>query len=51
MKRNTLILIGILALLILVTFLVLQRPGERSVSADGGGNLVSYDSAAIDKSK
>jgi hypothetical protein len=49
MKRSTLILIGILALLIIATFVVLQRPGERSVSSDQGGTLVSYDSAAVDK--
>ncbi len=49
MKRNTLILAGVLALLILAVFIVLQRPGERSVSADGSEVLVSYDSAAVDK--
>ena len=49
MKRNTLILAGVLVVLILAVFFVLQRPGERSVSADGGELLVSYDSAAVDK--
>jgi hypothetical protein len=49
MKRNTWILVGILALLIIAVFFVLQRPGEQSVSSDGGEMLVSYDSAAIDK--
>jgi len=49
MKRNTLILVGILAILIIAVVLVLQRPGERSVSADGSELLVSYDSAAVDK--
>jgi len=49
MKRNTVILVGILALLIVAVFLVLQRPGERSVSADSSEVLVSYDSAAVEK--
>jgi hypothetical protein len=49
MKRNTLILVGILLLLIVAVFFVLQRPGERSISADGTEMLVSYDSAAVDK--
>jgi hypothetical protein len=49
MKRSTLILAGILALLTLAAFLVLQRPGEQSISAGDGEMLVSYDSAAVDK--
>jgi len=49
MKRNTLILVGILILLIIAAYFVLQRPGERSISADGTEMLVSYDSAAVDK--
>jgi hypothetical protein len=49
MKRSTLILIGVLALLIIATFVVLQRPGELSVSGNQEGTLVSYDSAAVDK--
>lgn len=49
MKRNTFVLAGILVLCIIAAALVLQRPGERSVSADGVESLVSYDSAAIDK--
>jgi hypothetical protein len=49
MKRSTLILIGVLALLIIATFVVLQRPGELSVSGNEGGTLVSYDSAAVDR--
>ncbi len=49
MKRSTLILVGILALLTLATFLVLQRPGERSKTSDDGEMLVSYDSAMVDK--
>jgi hypothetical protein len=49
MKRNTYILIGILAVLILAAILVLQRPGEQSVSADAGEALVAYDSTAIDR--
>jgi hypothetical protein len=49
MKRSTLILVGILALLIVATFVVLQRPGELSVSSDQGRTLVSYDSAKVDR--
>jgi hypothetical protein len=49
MKRNTLILAGMLVLLVIAAFLVLERPGERSVASDSGAMLVSYDSAAISK--
>lgn len=49
MKRNTLILVGILALLIVATFFVLERPGERSVTAEEGAMLVTYDSASVDR--
>lgn len=49
MKRSTLILAGILVILIIAAFLVLQRPGERSVASDQGGTLVSYDSAKVDR--
>jgi hypothetical protein len=49
MKRSTLLLIGVLAALALVTFLVLQRPGESSSAASSTEMLVSYDSSAVDR--
>jgi hypothetical protein len=49
MKRSTLLLIGILAALAIVTFFVLQRPGESSSSASSTEMLVSYDSSAVDR--
>ncbi len=48
MKRNTLILLGILVLLIAGVFLVLQKPGERSTTAGNEEVLVRYDSSAVD---
>lgn len=49
MKRNTLILIGVLVVLAIATFLVMQQPGEQSAATSAGGPLVSYDSASVDK--
>jgi len=48
MKRNTLILLGILILLVAGVFLVLQKPGELSTTEASGEVLVRYDSAAVD---
>jgi hypothetical protein len=49
MKRNPMILLGILALLAIATYFVLQREGEQSASESAGRPLVMYDSAAVDK--
>jgi len=49
MKRSTLILVVILAVLAAVAFLVMQRPGETSTAGRTGGMLVDYDSMAVDK--
>ena len=48
MKRNTLILLGILILLVAGVVLVLQKPGELSTTGSNGEVLVTYDSAAVD---
>ncbi len=49
MKRSTLLLIGILVVLGVVTYFVLQRPGESSSDAITRDMLVTYDSAAVDR--
>lgn len=49
MKRSTLVLVVVLAVLALAAFLVMQRPGETSTSGRSGDMLVEYDSAAVDK--
>ncbi len=49
MKRSTLLLIGILVVLGIVTYFVLQRPGESSSDAVSREMLVAYDSAAVDR--
>jgi hypothetical protein len=49
MKRSTWLLIGVLTALAIITFLVLQRPGESSSTASSTEMLVSYDSAAVDR--
>jgi hypothetical protein len=48
MKRNTLILLGILVLLVAGVILVMQKPGERSTTGASGQLLVTYDSASVD---
>ena len=49
MTRTTWILVAILLALIGVAVLVLQQPGEQSVSSQEGEFLATYDSAAIDR--
>lgn len=49
MKRSTFLLIGILVALGVVTYIVLQRPGESSSDAVTRDMLVTYDSAAVDR--
>lgn len=49
MKRSTLLLIVILVALGIVTYFVLQRPGESSSDAISREMLVTYDSAAVDR--
>ena len=49
MTRNTWILIGVLAALIVAVYFVMQRPGESSSSESSGVMLVDFDSAAVDK--
>src|SRR5574341_916101 len=48
MKRNT-ILFGLLVVLVVVAYIVLQKPGEHSSSSEVLGTLVEIDSAAVDK--
>ncbi|MBI4429363.1 MAG: DUF4340 domain-containing protein [Ignavibacteriales bacterium] len=48
MKQNT-ILIGVLALLLVVAYVVLQKPGEQSLSEEGTGKLVEVDSLKVDR--
>jgi hypothetical protein len=49
MKRSTLILVVVLAILAVAAYLVMQRPGETSTSGPAGNMLVEYDSAAVDR--
>lgn len=49
MKRSSTTLLAILAALAIAAFFVLRQPGERSVSESSGGQLLTYDSAAVDK--
>ncbi len=49
MKRNIYVLIGIFAVLMLIAFFVLQRPGEQSESSSGEGLLFNVDSASVDR--
>ena len=49
MKKNTYVLIGLFIVLLIVAFLVLQKPGERSASSASTGFLTVIDSASVDK--
>ena len=49
MTRNTLLLAGLLVVLIAIAVLVMQKPGERSSSAETGVALAVIDSIAVDK--
>lgn len=49
MKKNINILIGLFILLLVVAFLVLQKPGEQSASSASVGQMVHIDSALVDK--
>jgi hypothetical protein len=49
MKKNTYILIGLFVVLLVVAFLVLQKPGEQSASSASTGFLTGIDSVSVDK--
>jgi hypothetical protein len=49
MKKNTYILIGLFVVLLVVAFLVLQKPGEQSASSASTGLLTGIDSVSVDK--
>lgn len=49
MKKNTYVLIGLFAVLLVIAFLVLQKPGEQSASSSSAGLLFNIDSVSVDK--
>ncbi len=49
MKKNTYILIGLFVCLLIIAFLVLQKPGEQSVNSAIAGSLFTIDSLSVDK--
>ena len=49
MKRNTLILTGLFVILLVVAYLVLQKPGEQSASSASSGLMFKIDSIAVDR--
>lgn len=48
MKRNTVALLGLLVVLLVVAYLVMQKPGEQS-SSGSGALLAQIDSVSVDK--
>ena len=48
MTRNTYVLLGVLGILVIVAYFVMQKPGEQSSSGEAGEVLVSIDSLAVD---
>jgi hypothetical protein len=49
MKKNTYILIGLFGCLLIIAYLVLQKPGERSANSASTGFLFTIDSLLVDK--
>jgi hypothetical protein len=49
MKKNTLILMSLFVLLLVIAFLVLQKPGERSATSASNGLMFTIDSLLVDK--
>jgi hypothetical protein len=49
MKKNIYVLIGLFAVLLIIAFLVLQKPGEQSTSSSSIGLLFEIDSVSVDK--
>ena len=49
MKKNTYILISLFVCLLVIAFLVLQKPGERSANSASTGLMFTIDSLSVDK--
>jgi hypothetical protein len=49
MKKNTIVLVGLFLLLVVIAFLVLQKPGEQSATSANSGLLYTIDSLSVDK--
>lgn len=49
MKKNTYVLLGIFAVLILIAVTLMNRPGEKDISADNSQLLFALDSVSVDK--
>lgn len=49
MNRSTVILFGVLVALVLIGYLVMQKPGERSSTGESGEKFLSLDSLSVDK--
>jgi Domain of unknown function (DUF4340) len=49
MRKNSYYLLGVLALLLIVAYFVMQQPGEKSVSESDNGELVNVDSVKVNK--
>ena len=49
MNKNIYVLLGVFAVLIVIAFFVMNRPGEKDISAANSQFLVDVDSIAVDK--
>ena len=49
MKKNIYVLLGVFALLIVVAYFMMNRPGENDISIGNSQFLVDVDSVAVDK--
>lgn len=49
MSKKTLVLLGIAVVLLALAYVLMQRPGERSISPSESTSVVQIDSAGVDK--
>ena len=49
MKKNTYVLLGVFAVLIVTAYFLMNQPGEKDIAVDNSQYLVNFDSVAVDK--
>ncbi len=49
MNKNSLLLLALVVVLVVVAYVLMQRPGELSTSPSGGDSVVHIDSANVDR--
>ena len=49
MNRNSFILAGVLVVLVVAAYFLLQKQGERDISVDAAQHFVTLDSSSVDQ--